>query len=565
MDVLSESLNRKIEEIRAKIQKINYIQEFDKAKQFEKIFLQTQENIKLMRQEENQTHLYYYEAMNALEAIDFEIDDYMEKEGKAKEQELNRTIFLGKLKQFIDNVKTRSSETMLVDLREMVREMKELEIEEGLFSELYDLTAKALLCTFMKQAQNNEFIDLGLVDEVTTAKAFAKEIQTQLVKMAEEQKEDKVASYDILKVCQEVNEQNIGDLKIWKTLSGKREVKIKQPEPEKELSVEESQEKQLISLEPKKRTIVDKLRDVFSKKDGTTIYTFGKWNRETGQYENIRVESHAFPPKGKSFIKRCQSECIGLEINDVDIVEIAIIDANMPQLQSLNFGKNVHEIRRGNLNHTHTALANVKTVEFSEDVERLGDNSFSNCSGVSDIKLGENIEQIGVRCFGGCGVESVTLPDKVSEVREFVFGDCKNLQNVKLPESLSKIKECAFQGCENLQTINFPDKLSEIGESAFERCAKLDNVKLPENLLKLGRNAFCSLKNDIASAVHIPSKVNFEESVDAFRRGVYIEYDGETYKTQDKELMKIFRSAKEYYKNVYYKNKNREENDPRMD
>lgn len=170
------------------------------------------------------------------------------------------------------------------------------------------------------------------MEEITTKEAFVKEMQAQLVEMAEEQKEDKVAAYDILKVCQEVKEENIGDLKIWETLSGNAEVRIKQPEPKKELPAEVSQETQLISLDPAKRTIFDRLRDRFGKKDGTSVYTFGKFNKKTGQYENIRVEQHSFPPKGRGFIKRCQKECIGLEINDVKTVEIDSIENDMHNL-----------------------------------------------------------------------------------------------------------------------------------------------------------------------------------------------------------------------------------------
>ncbi len=195
MDILSNSINEKMNEIEEKIQKIKYIQEFDIARGFEKIFLQTKENIKKMKEAESQTHLYYHEAMDALDAINFEIDDYMEKEGKSKEQELNRTIFLEKLKRFIDDTKGKSSEQMLADLKDTVQEIKELEIEEDLFSEMYSLTAKAALSTFLQQAKNSEVIDLEVVEEVTTKEAFAKEIQNQLATMAEEQKEDKVATY----------------------------------------------------------------------------------------------------------------------------------------------------------------------------------------------------------------------------------------------------------------------------------------------------------------------------------------------------------------------------------
>lgn len=153
MDILSNSINEKIKEIETKIQKITYLQEFDKAKEFQEKFGQAKEKIEAMMQAESQTHLYYHQAMDALDVVDFEIDDYLQNEGKVKEQELNRSVFLGKLEQFIGDTKGKSTETMLSGLREIVQEIKELEVEESLFSKFYTLAAGALLSTFLKQAQ----------------------------------------------------------------------------------------------------------------------------------------------------------------------------------------------------------------------------------------------------------------------------------------------------------------------------------------------------------------------------------------------------------------------------
>lgn len=153
MDILSNSINEKIKEIETKIQKINYLQEYEKAKEFKVRLEEAKEKIEMLMKGETQTHRYYNQAMDVLEVIDFDIDDYLQNEGKVKEQELNRSVFLEKLKRFIDDTKGRNTETMLSDLKGMVQEIKDLELEENLFSEFYSLTAKALLSTFVRQAQ----------------------------------------------------------------------------------------------------------------------------------------------------------------------------------------------------------------------------------------------------------------------------------------------------------------------------------------------------------------------------------------------------------------------------
>lgn len=536
MDILSESIEKKIKEIKAKIQKINYIQEFDKAREFQKLFEQVQENISLMTQVERQTHLYYSKVMDALYAIEFEIDDYLENEGKIKEQELNRSVFLAKIGKFVDNAKEKSWNEMLADARKVVQDVKKMELEESLFSELYDMTAKVVVRAFTTQIKVGEEIDFGIVEEVSTKEAFAKAIQKQLAEMAEAQKADKAVAYDILQVCQKVSAETIDDLEIWQTLSGNDDVKIKPIEAEKEeLPAEETQEKQLVSLDPKRKTVIDKLRDMFTKKDGSTIYTFGKFNKETGQYENIRVEEHSFPPKKKSFIKRCQKECIGLDINDVDTITIEEINANMPNLQSLSFGSNVREITRGELNRWEKALKNLKKVEFSDDVQILRKHAFANCVGITNVKFGENIEEIGNACFYNCGLETVKLPDKLSKMGGFVFSHCENLKSVDLPKNLSEIEDYAFEGCKNLQTVNLPENLLTLNVGAFRECSILQEIRLPDTLTEIGTGAFlnCSELRNVKLPISLKEEV-LKQMSSAFDEGVHLEVNGEIFEVKRK-------------------------------
>ncbi len=291
------------------------------------------------------------------------------------------------------------------------------------------------------------------MEEITTKEAFVKEMQDQLVEMAKEQKEDKVAAYDILKVCQTINEENIGESKVWETLSGKKEIRVKQSEPKKELPAEVPEETQLISLEPAKRTIFDRLRDRFGKKDGTSVYTFGKFNEKTGQYENIRVEQHCFPPRGIFFKKRCQKDCIGLKINnpiDRPVLLMEEIAENMPNLQSLIFGKNVEMIAK-RIEYTATNLKSLNEVEFLDDVEVLDTGLFIGCENLTNVKFGKNIKEIG----------------------DAVFARCSKLENVKLPEGLSKIGKGAFNSLENNidSAIHIPlNIISQCGKAFCKRC-----------------------------------------------------------------------------------------------
>ena len=70
-----------------------------------------------------------------------------------------------------------------------------------------------------------------------------------------------------------------------------------------------------------------------------------------------------------------------------------------------------------------------------------------------------------------------------------------------------------FVYCNNLETVGLPDNLTEIGDSAFMGCKKLSSVELPEGLKVVEESAFCDCEN--LSSLYLPSSVQ-EVGKDAF-------------------------------------------------
>ena len=82
----------------------------------------------------------------------------------------------------------------------------------------------------------------------------------------------------------------------------------------------------------------------------------------------------------------------------------------------------------------------------------------------------------------------------------------KSINSVSIPDYITEIKDYAFASCYSLAQVLFlgNSKLTNIGAEAFYRCAKLTNINIPEGVTSIGRQtfAYCGL-----TSIAIPDSV----------------------------------------------------------
>ncbi|MBE6134934.1 MAG: leucine-rich repeat domain-containing protein [Erysipelotrichaceae bacterium] len=74
----------------------------------------------------------------------------------------------------------------------------------------------------------------------------------------------------------------------------------------------------------------------------------------------------------------------------------------------------------------------------------------------------------------------------------------------KVPVTVSIIDVGAFCGCANLESVVLPDGLTEIGNGAFSKCPMLRDVFIPKSVTRMGKNAFLGSSN-LVLRVEAPS------------------------------------------------------------
>lgn len=94
------------------------------------------------------------------------------------------------------------------------------------------------------------------------------------------------------------------------------------------------------------------------------------------------------------------------------------------------------------------------TFDIRGTIISIGEESFSNCSSLTQIKLGKGITSIPFMCFTNCSsLKTFDIPLGVTKIDENAFEGCTSMTTIVIPDSLTSIEDSAFSGCKSLKTV----------------------------------------------------------------------------------------------------------------
>ena len=130
----------------------------------------------------------------------------------------------------------------------------------------------------------------------------------------------------------------------------------------------------------------------------------------------------------------------------------------------------------------------IKTAVIEPGVTNLGDYTFFYCSNLESVSLPDGLTRIGACGFYECPkLEKLELPDTV----ETIVGISRTgIRRLVLPANLKTITDGALSYNTNLQSVVFNEGLQTIGSGAFVGCSSLTSAYLPDTVTSIGSYAF---------------------------------------------------------------------------
>lgn len=153
----------------------------------------------------------------------------------------------------------------------------------------------------------------------------------------------------------------------------------------------------------------------------------------------------------------------------------------------------------------------VKSITFSKYTAKIDDYVFYECKNLEEIILPDSVLTVGENSFAYCtNVKKIRLSSNLKIVDDFsmynivdssAFNYCENLVELVIPQGCETVS--GFYGCTNLEQLKLPSSVKYVGE--FGDCKKLQDFDIPDGVEELGNFAGC----ESLTQVIMPDSITF--------------------------------------------------------
>lgn len=130
-------------------------------------------------------------------------------------------------------------------------------------------------------------------------------------------------------------------------------------------------------------------------------------------------------------------------------------------------------------------------TEFTvpDKVYDIGNSAFAECKSLKTVTIPDSVKQIGVWAFAGCtALTAVTLPSTMTKIEDFCFAYDTAITEFNIPDTIQTICAGAFAGCKGMTAFKIPTACTTIEQAAFAGTS-LESITVPETVTEIGFSA----------------------------------------------------------------------------
>lgn len=166
---------------------------------------------------------------------------------------------------------------------------------------------------------------------------------------------------------------------------------------------------------------------------------------------------------------------------------------------------------------TNFVSAEIPEEHNGEPVVGLRGNTFSNMFFLESVKLPDTITEIRGQAFKNCyNLKEVNIPEKLETIGGGAFANCKRIMEVEFPDTLTAMGGEIFSGATSLRKVRLSENITEIRGDSFSECVSLQSIEIPDRVERIGAHAFYHNKSLISVGISSNSKLK-EIGSSAFR------------------------------------------------